>query len=101
DIVVINHHALLSGTTRIPLSDAEQFPGPRSLVEILLRTTPVFLVDEIDGLLKSAIDSSVIELRLGNVGDNSPLLRLFNHVVGKSHIPGIDRSSLYRVNWAL
>ncbi|HCE8340771.1 TPA: hypothetical protein NHR58_004799 [Pseudomonas aeruginosa] len=101
DIVVINHHALLSGTTRIPLSDAEQFPGPRSLVEILLRTTPVFLVDEIDGLLKSAIDSSVIELRLGNVGDNGPLLRLFNHVVGKSHIPGIDRSSLYRVNWAL
>lgn len=101
DIVVINHHALLSGTTRIPLSDADQFPGPRSLIELLLRTAPVFLVDEIDGLLKSAIDSSVIELKLGNQGDNSPLLRLFNTVVGRSNILGIDRSSLYRVSWAL
>ena len=45
DIVVINHHALLSGTTRIPLSDADQFPGPRSLIELLLLTAPVFLVD--------------------------------------------------------
>ena len=101
DIVVINHHALLSGTTRIPLSDANQFPGPRSLIELLLRTAPVFLVDEIDGLLKSAIDSSVIELKLGNQGDNSPLLRLFNSVVGRPTIPGIDRSSVFRVSWAL
>ncbi|MNL97152.1 reverse gyrase [compost metagenome] len=101
NIVVINHHALLSGNTRIPLSDADQFPGPRSLIEILLRTSPVFLVDEIDALLKSAIDSSVIELQLGNLGDNSPLLRLFNNVVSRTKIPGIDRSSLFRLNWAL
>jgi hypothetical protein len=101
DIVVINHHALLSGTTRIPLSDSDQFPGPRSFIELLLRAAPVFLVDEIDGLLKSAIDSSVIELKLGNQGENSPLLRLFNTVAGRSSIPEIDRSSLFRVNWAL
>lgn len=101
DVVVINHHALLSGTTRIPLSDSDRFPGPRSFIELLLRTAPVFLVDEIDGLLKSAIDSSVIELKLGNQGDNSPLLRLFNTVAGRSSIPEIDRSSMYRVNWAL
>ena len=101
NIVVINHHALLSGTTRIPLSDADQFPGPRSLIEILLRTSPVFLVDEIDALLKTAIDSSVIELQLGNLGDNSPLLRLFNNVVSRPKISGIDRSSFFRVNWAL
>lgn len=101
NIVVINHHALLSGTTRIPLSDADLFPGPRSFIEILLRTAPLFLVDEIDGLLKSAIDSSVIELKLGNQGDNSPLLRLFNTVAGRSSIPEIDRSSLFRVSWAL
>ncbi|MGV8865075.1 MAG: hypothetical protein ACOH2T_28490 [Pseudomonas sp.] len=101
DIVVVNHHALLSGTTRIPLSDSELFPGPRSFIELLLRTAPVFLVDEIDGLLKSAIDSSVIELKLGNQGDSSPLLRLFNTLAGRSNIPGVDRSSLFRVNWAL
>lgn len=101
NIVVINHHALLSSTTRIPLHDADQFPGPRSLVELLLRASPVFLVDEIDGLLKSAIDSSVIELQLGNLGDNSPLQRLFNHIVTRPRIAGIDRSSLYRVHWAL
>lgn len=101
DIVVINHHALLSGTTRIPLSDSDQFPGPRSFIELLLRTAPVFLIDEIDGLLKSAIDSSVMELKLGNQGDNSPLLRLFSTVAGRSSIPEVDRSSLFRVNWAL
>ncbi|MEE4665187.1 hypothetical protein V2J91_05090 [Pseudomonas alliivorans] len=101
DIVVINHHALLSGTTRIPLSDSDQFPGPRSFIELLLRTAPVFLIDEIDGLLKSAIDSSVMELKLGNQGDNSPLLRLFSTVAGRASIPEIDRSSLFRVNWAL
>lgn len=101
DIVVINHHAMLSGTTRIPLSDSGQFPGPRSFIELLLRTAPVFLVDEIDGLLKSAIDSSVIQLKLGNQGENNPLLRLFNTVAGRSSIPEIDRSSLFRVNWAL
>lgn len=101
DIVVINHHALLLGTTRIPLSDSDQFPGPRSFIELLLRTAPVFLVDEIDGLLKSAIDGSVIELKLGNQGDSSPLLRLFNTVAGRSSIPEIDRSSLFRVSWAL
>ncbi|MGV8637020.1 hypothetical protein ACV35N_33510, partial [Pseudomonas aeruginosa] len=68
DSVVINHHALLSCTTRIPLSDAYQCPGPRSLIELLLRTARVFLVDEIDVRLKSAIDSSVIGLKLGNQG---------------------------------
>lgn len=101
DVIVINHHALLSGTTRIPFDDSEQFPGPRSFIELLLRVTPVFLVDEIDGLLKTAIDNSAFSLQLGNIGEESPLIQLFRTVINRSKIPGIDNSSLIRLTWAL
>jgi len=101
DVIVINHHALLSGTTRIPFDDSEQFPGPRSFIELLLRTAPVFLVDEIDGLLKTAIDNSAFSLQLGNIGEESPLIQLFRTVINRSKIPGIDNSSLIRLTWAL
>jgi len=101
DIIVVNHHSLLSGTTRIPLSDTDRFPGSRSLIEILLRYSPVFLVDEIDGLLKSAIDSSVFKLELGNIGTSSPLMRLYSRVADRSRIPSVEPSSLFRVAWAL
>ncbi|WP_409319950.1 hypothetical protein [Pseudomonas putida] len=101
DVIVINHHALLSGTTRIPFDDSNQFPGPRSFIELLLRIAPVFLVDEIDGLLKTAIDNSAFSLQLGNIGEESPLIKLFRTVINRSKIPGIDNSSLIRLTWAL
>lgn len=101
DIVVVNHHSLLSGTTQIPLTDADRFPGSRSLVEILLRYSQVFLIDEIDGLLKSAIDSSVFKLELGNIGTFSPLMRLHAHVANQSSIPGVRSGSLFPAAWAL
>ncbi|NHN68236.1 hypothetical protein SAMN03159376_01845 [Pseudomonas sp. NFACC09-4] len=101
DIIVVNHHSLLSGTSRIPLSDTDRYPGSRSLIEILLRYAPVFLIDEIDGLLKSAIDSSVFKLELGNIGTSSPLMRLYSRVADRSRIPGVEPSSLFRVAWAL
>ncbi|NQD76852.1 hypothetical protein LOY42_13720 [Pseudomonas sp. B21-023] len=102
DIIVINHHALLSGTSRIPFEDSDKLPGPRSLIEILLRTAPIFLVDEIDGLLKTAIDNSALSLQLGNIGEDSPLMQLFRTLVSnRSRIPGIDNSSILRIIWAL
>lgn len=101
DVIVINHHALLSGTTRIPFEDSSQFPGPRSFIELLLRISPVFLVDEIDGLLKTAIDNSAFSLQLGNIGEESPLIQLFRTIINRSKIPGIDNSSLIRLTWAL
>lgn len=102
DVIVINHHALLSGTSRIPFKDSDTLPGPRSLIEILLRVAPVFLVDEIDGLLKTAIDNSALSLQLGNIGEDSPLMQLFSTLVSnRSKIPGIDRSTVLRTLWAL
>ena len=101
DIIVVNHHALLSGTTRVPLEDADRFPGPRSFIELLLRTAPIFLVDEIDGLLKTAIDSSTVKLELGNIHDQSPLVQFTRTVGNLFKIPGIDPGSLIRIRWAL
>ncbi|MFA7894841.1 hypothetical protein [Pseudomonas putida] len=101
DVIVINHHALLSGTSRIPLHDSEQFPGPRSFIELLLRTSPVFLVDEIDGLLKTAIDNSAFSLQLGNTGEESPLVQLFRTIISRLKIPGIDESNRIRLSLAL
>lgn len=101
DVIVINHHALLSGTSRIPLHDSEQFPGPRSFIELLLRISPVFLVDEIDGLLKTAIDNSAFSLQLGNTGEESPLVQLFRTIISRLKIPGIDESSRIRLSLAL
>ena len=66
DIVVVNHHSLLSGSTRIPLSDKTINTGVRSVVEILLKRSQTFLVDEVDGLLQTAISCGVFELELGN-----------------------------------
>lgn len=101
DVIVINHHALLSGTSRIPLHDSEQFPGPRSFIELLLRISPVFLVDEIDGLLKTAIDNSAFSLQLGNTGEESPLVQLFRTIISRLKIPGIDESNRIRLSLAL
>lgn len=101
DVIVINHHALLSGTSRIPLNDSEQFPGPRSFIELLLRISPVFLIDEIDGLLKTAIDTSAFSLQLGNTGEASPLVQLFTAIFSRLNIPGIEESSRIRLSLAL
>lgn len=101
DIIVVNHHAVLSGSTQIPFDDSDKYPGPRSFIELLLRHASVFLVDEIDGLLKSAIDGSAFDLELGNANDSSPLKKLNSTLVGASRIPGIDRSSLLRIKWPL
>ncbi|WP_460044611.1 ATP-dependent DNA helicase [Pseudomonas sp. S2_H01] len=101
DIIVVNHHALLSGSTRIPLADSDQFQGPRSLIELLLRAAPIFLVDEIDGLLKTAIDSSTVKLELGNIQEQSSLIQLMRTVSNRAKIPGIDQGSLIRIRWAL
>lgn len=101
DITVVNHHALLSSTTRIPLEDSEQYPGPRSYIEILLRSAPIFLIDEIDGLLKTAIDNSTFELELGNLAEHSALIKFHMSLAGRSRVPGVSRSDLIRIKWPL
>lgn len=102
DIVVVNHHSLLSGSTRIPLSDKTINTGVRSVVEILLKRSQTFLVDEVDGLLQTAISCSVFELELGNQHTTNLLGKLRRHVeFPNKPIHGLKRSSHIRVSWAL
>lgn len=98
DIVVVNHHALISGTTRI----ATEGGGgeSRSLLELLLRSASLFMVDEIDGLLLSAIDTSVFELPLSNHIEHSSLAELHMEIFGRDSIPDVDASTLYRAQRA-
>jgi len=99
DIVVVNHHALISSTTRIPLDVAPGL-GSRSVMELLLRTSPLFLVDEIDGLLQSAIDTSVFELSLSNHRDDSALASLSVDIFDRDTVPELDDSTLFRAQRA-
>lgn len=99
DVVVVNHHALLSGTTRIPLADRD---GTGSIVELLLRRSQVFLVDEIDGLLQTAISCSVFDLELGNQQMANKLGKLRRSVeFPPVPIHDLKQSSHIRVSWAL
>ncbi|RRV10453.1 hypothetical protein EGJ27_02180 [Pseudomonas sp. v388] len=98
DIVVVNHHALISSTTRIPI--AGDGASTRSILELLLRSSPLFLIDEIDGLLQSAIDTSKFELPLSNHHEHSSLAELYLEVFGKDSIPDLDDSVLFRVQRA-
>lgn len=102
DIIVVNHHALLSGSTRIPVAGQPANVGPRSSIELLLARSQVFLVDEIDGLLQSAISSSVFELELGSHHVSNMLSKLRRNVEFPA-IPIADMkpASLGRVRWAL
>jgi energy-coupling factor transporter ATP-binding protein EcfA2 len=98
DIVVVNHHALISSTTRIPVEG--DGAATRSILELLLRSSPLFLVDEIDGLLQSAIDTSKFELPLSNHSEHSSLAELYLSIFGKDSIPDLDASVLFRVQRA-
>lgn len=98
DIVVVNHHALISSTTRIPLEGGGS--GSRSILELLLRTSPLFLVDEIDGLLQSAIDTSVFELTLSNRRQESALASLNTEIFSQDSIPELDDDTLFRAQRA-
>ncbi|QJE01512.1 hypothetical protein HH212_16990 [Massilia forsythiae] len=102
DIVVVNHHALLAGTTRIPIAGGPAEPAPLHTVELLLRKSQVFLVDEIDGLLQSAISSSVFELELGS-RQTTTLLGKLRHEVEFPATPIHDMkpSNIIRASWAL
>lgn len=102
DIVVVNHHSLLSGSTRIPISDKFDGAGVRSTIDLLLNRSQVFLADEIDGLLQTAISCSVFELELGNQYTANLLGKLRRHVeFPNTPIYGLKRSSHIRVSWAL
>lgn len=98
DIVVVNHHALISSTTRIPLEGCGS--GSRSVLELLLRTSSLFLVDEIDGLLQSAIDTSVFELTLSNRRQESALASLNTEIFSQDSIPELDDDTLFRAQRA-
>lgn len=98
DIVVVNHHALISSTTRIPVEG--DGAATRSILELLLRSSPLFLVDEIDGLLQSAIDTSKFELPLSNHSEHSSLAELYLAIFGKDSIPDLDDRVLFRVQRA-
>ncbi|WP_397453705.1 hypothetical protein [Pseudomonas sp. NA-150] len=98
DIVVVNHHALISSTTRIPIEGAGV--STHSILELLLRSAPLFLIDEIDGLLQSAIDTSKFELPLSNHREHSSLAELYLEIFGKDSIPDLDDSVLFRVQRA-
>ncbi|RON51843.1 DEAD/DEAH box helicase [Pseudomonas frederiksbergensis] len=100
DIVVVNHHSLLAATTRVPFDDAEEYPGPRSFLEILLKRSSLFLVDEIDGLLQSAISSSVFHLELGNDQPNNPLGRFFRELnTRKPKVPDVSDQRMLDILW--
>ncbi|MBH3449542.1 hypothetical protein I5S84_11855 [Pseudomonas putida] len=94
DIVVVNHHALISGTTRIAVEGSGS--ESRSLLELLLRSASLFMVDEIDGLLLSAIDTSVFELPLSNHIEHSSLAELHMEIFGRDSIPDVDATTHYR-----
>ncbi|RJX74916.1 hypothetical protein [Pseudomonas sp. LS-2] len=98
DIVVVNHHALISSTTRIPVEG--NGASTHSILELLLRSAPLFLIDEIDGLLQSAIDTSKFELPLSNHREHSSLADLYLEVFGKDSIPDLDDGVLFRVQRA-
>lgn len=98
DIVVVNHHALISGTTRIAVEGGGG--ESRSLLELLLRSASLFMVDEIDGLLLSAIDTSVFELPLSNHIEHSSLAELHMEIFGRDTIADVDASTLYRAQRA-
>ena len=102
DIVVVNHHALLSGSTRIPVSGTSTDEGAINLIEILLRQSQIFLVDEIDGLLQSAISTSVFDLELGSRQTTTLLSKLRRQVeFPNMPIPDMKPASIIRASWAL
>ncbi|EJM56182.1 hypothetical protein [Pseudomonas sp. GM48] len=100
-IVVVNHDALLSASTNIPLEDGNRIRGRRSYQELLLRTRSIFLVDEIDGLLSRAIQSCTTELELGSKLQSTALARLHSDVRQRSEVAGIKSTKLNNIKWAL
>lgn len=101
DIVVVNHHALLSGTTRIPV-EREASGTSTPLLEVLLKRGQIFLVDEVDGLLDAAINASVMELELGYGRTRTTLNNLHQSIINhEGPIPGMRNDHVHRAHWAL
>lgn len=101
DIVVVNHHALLSGVTRVPMENDERRPRT-TLLEILLKRSHYLLIDEVDGLLDAAISSSVVELKLGSGVAGNKLSELFQNMLAlPGPIPDMTRAHANRARYAL
>ncbi|MDT0300607.1 DEAD/DEAH box helicase family protein [Streptomonospora wellingtoniae] len=78
DILVVNHHNLMHGTVRAPLTVDGTLYGRLSVLEFVMRRCQVLLIDEIDLCQSNMFDTSAQQLLLAANGaaTTSPLTRL-------------------------
>lgn len=56
DIVVLNHHTLLAARMPFPVEMMDGGPGPKSVMELVLRRCGAVLIDEVDAFQKVVVD---------------------------------------------
>jgi len=64
DIIVTNHHNLIHGTVRLPVSIDDEAYARISVLELVMRRCPVLVIDEIDRFQSSMFDSGARQLIL-------------------------------------
>ncbi len=94
DIIVTNHHNLIHGTVRVPVSIDGEAYGRISVLELVTRRCPVLVIDEIDRFQSSMFDSGARQLILAaNTGlSDLPLAQL--NAQRWLLLPGQDRNVL-------
>jgi hypothetical protein len=95
DIVITYHHMLASGHVSHPLIlDGTEVEG-LSVMEFVMRTRPVILIDEIDQFQSVLVDIGTKELKLASKGRRSEELPLAQIEVQRDELPpGADRHVL-------
>ncbi|WP_223874797.1 ATP-dependent DNA helicase [Salinispora oceanensis] len=94
DIIVTNHHNLIHGTVRLPVSIDGETYARISVLELVMRRCPVLVIDEIDRFQSSMFDSGARQLIVAaNTGlADLPLTQLNAQRV--MLLPGQDRNVL-------
>lgn len=94
DIIVTNHHNLVHGTVRLPVSIDGEAYARISVLELVMRRCPVLVIDEVDRFQSNMFDSGARQLILAaNTGlADLPLAQLNAQRV--MLLPGQDRNVL-------
>lgn len=87
DIIILNHHSLLSGRHQLPSRCGAGEPTRRAFLETVLSRCPLVLIDEVDALQKSMIDLDSGTLQLCSRGDLSAIHHLFREVEERAARP--------------
>jgi hypothetical protein len=101
DIIVTNHHNLISGRVPVPVDVDGAAVERMSVLEFVMRSCPVVIVDEIDQFQSAMVDMGAHEVVLASKGSNEGSVPLALIEAERGTLPvGLDRRILPALNRA-